>query len=192
MAPSPRLPVDTIKGPAFPSASVSLTGKPGTGRGSSLASCQSRGSLLRGLHLFPRRGWKTPPSSGPSPTQRPGQYPRQPGQLAPRLLWQAGLARPGHWPRRALGGKGGADILGCWSPAPAIPINGPVPGRKAPSCPLVPGGSALPAEGTELARACPSSMSTHTRAQSHRSTAPRAQGQDPLPQPGRSRCPRRD
>lgn len=121
-----------------------------------------------------------PPSSGPSTAQRPGQSLVQPGQLAPVLLGQAGLARPGHWPRRALGGKGGADILGCWSPAPAIPINGPVPRTEGSwLASSSPGGSALPAEGTELARACPSSVSTRTRAQSHRSTARGAQGQDP-------------
>lgn len=152
-------------------------GSQGQQRGSSLASCQSRGVTSQGSSSLSKKRLENAPELWPQhrPAPRPVLSPARAAGPRP-----AGAGRPGHWPRRALGGKGGADILGCWSPAPAIPINGPVPRTEGSwLASSSPGGSALPAEGTELARACPSSVSTRTRAQSHRSTARGAQGQDP-------------
>ena len=86
MAPSARLPVDTIKGPAFPSASVSLTGKLSrflpikgvTSRGSSFL---SKKRLENAPKLWPQH--HPAPRPVPSPARAAGPWPAvagRPGQ----------------------------------------------------------------------------------------------------------------
>nr|CAI9700658.1 unnamed protein product [Rangifer tarandus platyrhynchus] len=113
--PSPHLPVDTIKGSASPSASVSRTGKPGTRTGKLPRFLLIKGGHFSGVFISLQEEAKTPLSSGPSTAQRPGQSSVQPGQLAPILLWQAGqawaLAQKG--PGRQRGSRHSALLEPC-------------------------------------------------------------------------------
>lgn len=81
--PPPSLPVNTIKGPALPSESVSLAGKPGTGSGCSPTSWQSNRSLQwassssskKSLGKCPRvLAWAAPTPAFP-PSQAVSQCP---------------------------------------------------------------------------------------------------------------------
>lgn len=105
--PPPSFSVNTIKGPALPSESVSLAGKPGTGSGMlSHLLAVKRVTSMGVFILLQEEPGKMPQSSGLGTTQQrprlPSLQPRQPANVLP---WQPAPAWPGHQPRRTLGSR---------------------------------------------------------------------------------------
>lgn len=127
--PHPSLSVNTIKGPALPSESVSLTGKPGTRSG--MLSCFLAAKQVPSMGVFrllQEEPGKMTPRSGPGTTQqRPRLSSLQPGNRPVSCLGSQSLPSPGTNP----GGFWEADILSFWphipmcfrSPTPADSIN---------------------------------------------------------------------
>lgn len=118
---TPSCPVNTIKGPALPPESVSLTGKPGQGwGGTTLLPPGSPPAPLTGLPppSSPRKRLGDSPSSGPSPTQ--------PRPLTSVLPWRAACKGSGE--QRGIRPAGCPPYLPCLMLAPALAISRECPG----------------------------------------------------------------
>lgn len=135
--PPPSLSLNTIKGPALPSESVSLAGKPGTGSGTL--------SLLLALRLVIQ--W----ASSPSSKKGLGKCPRALARAPPSSTHACLPSSPGNQPMSCLGSQPlpglGTSPGGLWeadfqdfpphismcfgSPTQAVPKNGQVPRLEA-------------------------------------------------------------